>query len=73
MSFSSEIKQELNKNSNLSNKEYVKYELIGYLVSGNIDIEKNKLKFSTESDYNINRFSKLLSNLQIDHKIDGNR
>lgn len=70
MSFSSEIKQELNKNSNLSNKEYVKYELIGYLISGNIDIEKNKLKFSTESDYNINRFSKLLSNLQIDHKID---
>lgn len=70
MSFSSEIKQELNKNSDLSNKEYVKYELIGYLVSGNIDIEKNKLKFSTESDYNINRFSKLLSNLQIDHKID---
>ena len=70
MSFSSEIKQELNKNSNLSDKEYVKYELIGYLISGNIDIEKNKLKFSTESDYNINRFSKLLSNLQIDHKID---
>ena len=32
MSFSSEIKQELNKNSNLSNKEYVKYELIGYLI-----------------------------------------
>lgn len=70
MSFSSEIKQELNKNSNLSNKEYVKYELIGYLISGNIDIEKNKLKFSTESDYNINRLSKLLSNLRIDHKID---
>ena len=38
MSFSSEIKQELNKNTKLSNKELVKYELIGYLISGNIDI-----------------------------------
>lgn len=71
MSFSSEIKQELNKNTKLSNKELVKYELIGYLISGNIDIsEKNTIRFSTESDYNINRFSKLLANLQIDHKIE---
>lgn len=71
MSFSSEIKQELNKNTKLSNKELVKYELIGYLISGNIDMpEKNAIRFSTESDYNINRFSKLLANLQIDHKIE---
>ena len=71
MSFSSEIKQELNKNTKLSNKELVKYELIGYLISGNIDMpEKNTIRFSTESDYNINRFSKLLANLQIDHKIE---
>ncbi len=74
MSFSSEIKQELNKNNKLSNKEMVKYELIGYLISGNIDIlGKNNIKFSTESDYNINRFSKLLSNLNINHSIDINR
>ena len=71
MSFSSDIKQELNKNSNLANKELVKHELIGYLISGNIDvIDNNKIKFSTESDYNINRFSKLLSNLNINHKIE---
>ena len=71
MSFSSDIKQELNKTSNLANKELVKYELIGYLISGNIDvIGNNKIKFSTESDYNINRFSKLLSNLNINHQID---
>lgn len=74
MSFSSDIKQELNKNSNLSNKEIVKYELIGYLISGNTNIIDNKkVKFSTESDYNINRFSKLLSNLEINHKIDVSR
>lgn len=71
MSFSSEIKQELNKNNKLANKEIVKNELIGYLISGNIEIiGKKNIKFSTESDYNINRFSKLLSNLDMDHNID---
>lgn len=70
MSFSSDIKQELNNLKNLSNKELVKYELIGYLLSGNIDIDRNNLEFTTENDYNINRFSKLLSNLNINHNID---
>lgn len=71
MSFSSDIKRELNKNSNLSNKEMVKNELIGYLISGNVNVINNKqIRFSTESDYNINRFSKLLSNLNINHKIE---
>lgn len=71
MSFSYDIKQELNKNSNLSNKEIVKNELIGYFISGNTNIINNKeIRFSTESDYNINRFSKLLSNLDINHKIE---
>lgn len=71
MSFSSDIKQELNKNSNLANKELVKYELIGYLISKNTVVVDNKnIKYSTESDYNINRFSKLLSNLNINHDIE---
>ena len=71
MSFSSEVKQELNKNSNLVNKEIVKNELIGYLISRNIEIvEKKNIKFSTESKYNINRFSKLLTNLNINHHIE---
>lgn len=70
MSFSSDIKQELNKNSNLSDKLLVKYELMGYLISGNIHIINSRnIKFSTENDYNINRFSKLLSNLNINHNI----
>ena len=56
MSFSSDIKQELNKSTNLANKKLVKQELNGYLISGNVSIINNKtLKFSTESDYNINR------------------
>jgi DNA-binding transcriptional regulator WhiA len=74
MSFSYDIKQELNKNSNLANKEIVKYELTGYFISGNTNIINEKeIKFSTESDYNINRFSKLLANLDINHKIEVSR
>lgn len=71
MSFSSEVKEEISKLSNLANKEIVKFELLGYLSSNNITIEKNKIKFSTESEYNINRFSKLLNNLQYtNHNIE---
>jgi len=64
MSFSSEVKEELNNLSNLANKEAVKYEFLGYLMTNHMTIEKNKMKFSTENEYNINRFSKLLNNLQ---------
>ena len=70
MSFSSEIKEELSKLNTLSNKEIVKAELIGYLLSSNIVISNNKIKYSTENEYNINRFNKLLKNLNIDYKIE---
>jgi len=71
MSFSSDIKQELSKLSNLNNKKSVKSELLGYLITNNTTVENRIVKFSTESEYNINRFSKLLSNLNIlDHEID---
>lgn len=65
MSFSTELKEEISKTENLSNKEAVKYELLGYLISSNISQEKSKIKFSTENEYNINRFSRLLSNMEI--------
>lgn len=65
MSFSLEVKKELSKINNLNNKEQVKYELIGYFISNNFVIEKNKAKYSTENEYNINRYSKLLRNLDI--------
>ena len=64
MSFAGEVKEELNKLTNLANKEAVKYEFLGYLMTNHMIIEKNKMKFSTENEYNINRFSKLLNNLQ---------
>ena len=65
MSFSKNIKEELSKISNLSNKEAVKAELLGYLITNNIDVKNSKIKYSTESEYNINRFSKLLNNVGI--------
>ncbi|MBQ2835405.1 MAG: DNA-binding protein WhiA [Clostridia bacterium] len=67
MSFSTELKEELSKTENLSNKEAVKYELLGYLISSNVSKEKSKTKFSTENEYNINRFSRLLSNMGINN------
>lgn len=67
MSFSTELKEEISKIENLSNKQAIKYELIGYLMSSNISEEKNKIKFSTENEYNINRFARLLSNNGIEN------
>ena len=65
MSFSSEMKEDLSKIANLNNKELVKYELIGYLMSNNTTVNKKNICYSTINEYNINRFSKLLSNLNI--------
>ena len=71
MSFSGNVKKELSEITNLAKKNEVKFELYGYLLSGNIDIEKRSIKFSTENEYNINRFAKLLRNVNIcDFKIN---
>ena len=63
MSFSTDVKEELSKISNLANKKCVKLEFLGYCKSNNVSIVENILRFSTESEYNINRFGKLLNNL----------
>ena len=65
MSFSTDVKEELSKLSNLANKECVKAEMYGYLNSNNASEENGSIKFTTESEYNINRFSKLLNNINI--------
>ena len=70
MSFSSDLKEELSKIGNLNKKDEVKYELIGYLISKNASVVKNNERYATESEYNINRFSKLLRNLDIDNNIE---
>ena len=64
-SFSSKIKEELSKINNLSNKNLVRAELKGYLITNSSN------KFVTENQYNINRFAKLLSNCgENDYKIE---
>lgn len=71
MSFSSELKENLSKIQNLKNKELVKFELIGYLISNNTTCDKKNIYYSTINEYNINRFSKLLSNMELPNfKID---
>ncbi|HCC03857.1 MAG TPA: DNA-binding protein WhiA [Clostridiales bacterium] len=73
MSFSQEVKEELSKISNLANKQEVKLEFLGYLTSSNISDEKNYIRFSTENEYNIDRYAKLIRNINIeDFKIDVN-
>ena len=65
MSFSTDLKESLSKITNLKNKEEVKYEFLGYLISNNITITNKKIAYSTTNEYNINRFNKLLSNMNI--------
>ena len=60
-SFSASIKQEIATINNLKNKNLVRAELIGYFLT----ISSNK--FITESEYNINRFAKLLSNIDVNN------
>lgn len=69
MSFSLEIKEELSKFNSFSNEKLISAELYGYLLSGNAKIKKNKMEFSTTSEYNINRFGKMLSRMGIEYKI----
>lgn len=67
MSFSSNIKKELSEINNLAKKSEVKYEFLGYLSSANINYDEKNIKYLTESEYNINRFSKLLRNVEINN------
>ena len=66
MSFSQEVKEELSKISNLANKQEVKMEFLGYLSSNNISTDNKYLRFSTENDYNIDRFSKIIRNIGLE-------
>lgn len=71
MSFSKDLKQELSKLNNLAKKDQVKQELIGYLISSNTTADKkSNIRYATENEYNINRFSKLLNNMNINFKIE---
>lgn len=59
-SFSSDVKKELSELNNLSNKDQVRAELKGYLITS------SSKTFSTSNQFNINRYSKLLNNIGVD-------
>ena len=67
MSFSKQVKEELSKLNNLANRQEVNCEFWGYLESNNITDTKYKIKYSTENDYNIDRFAKLARNVGIEN------
>ena len=58
--------EEMSKLNNLTNKEELKYEFFGYLSSDNITEQNGYIKYSTENDYNIDRFSKIIRNIGIE-------
>ena len=66
MTFSQEVKEELSKLNNLANKNEVQFEALGYFECNNISSNENYIKFSTESEYNINRFAKIIRNIGIE-------
>lgn len=74
MSFSSDVKEEISKLNTFKDRNAIIYELIGYFITNNTSIIKNKIKYSTENEYNINRLNKLLKTLYIDYdiKMQGN-
>lgn len=66
MSFSKDVKEELSKINNLANKQDVLYEFWGYFASNNVIEGKDVVRFSTENDYNIDRFAKIIRNIGIE-------
>ena len=67
MSFSSKIKEEFNKNIS-NNTEFLKYEVLGYILSGNTKYADEYFIFTTENEYNIERFYKILYRLGINYE-----
>lgn len=67
MSFSKTIKEELSKISNFSDKKAIKFELLGYFMSNNTKFIQNEIKYATENEYNINRFAKILKNIEVEN------
>lgn len=68
MSFSSEVKEELSKLNNFKDKESLKAELLGYMLTWNMKQENGKIEFLTENEYNVERFYKILFNLNLNYE-----
>ena len=68
MSFSSEVKEELSKLNNYKDKESLKAELLGYMLTWNMKQENGKIEFLTGNEYNVERFYKILFNLNLNYE-----
>ena len=68
MSYSSDIKEELSKINNFKNVVLIESEFLGYVLTGNVSSDESKVEFVTENEFNIERFYKILFNLQIDYE-----
>ena len=70
MSFSSDLKEELSKVNNFKNKNLLEAEFLGYILTGNSSNNDEYLEFITENEFNIERFYKILFNLEIEYEPD---
>lgn len=68
MSFSSEVKEELSKLNNFKEKESLKAELLGYMLTWNMKQSAEKIEFLTENEFNVERFYKILFNLNLSYE-----
>lgn len=68
MSFSSEIKEELSKINNFKDKKILEAEFLGYILTGNALNSDKIVEFVTENEFNIERFYKILFNLNIEYE-----
>ncbi len=68
MSFSVEVKEELTKLNIFTNLELVKSELFGYLLTSNSNNIENKIEFTTENEFNIERIYRILFKLNIEYE-----
>lgn len=70
MSFSSEIKEELSKLNNYKNHKLLEAEFLGYILTGNVTQKQDEIEFVTENEFNIERFYKILFNLNLEYEPD---
>ncbi len=68
MSFSADIKEELSKVNNFNDKEALKAEFLGYLLTWKINTPYGNIEFLTENEFNVERFYKILFKLGLNYE-----
>lgn len=68
MSFSSDIKEELSKVNNFNDREALKAEFLGYLLTWKINKPNENIEFLTENEFNVERFYKILFKLGLNYE-----